>query len=104
MRKVNVFVNSVACGELCEIDKHHYRFTYYEHYQGPPISLTMPLLQKRYEYNEFPAVFDGLLPEGVMLHALLKKAKLDYDDYLGQLIAVGRDCIGAITIEEIKHD
>ncbi|RYW70038.1 toxin HipA, partial [Legionella pneumophila] len=43
-----------------------------------------------------------LLPEGIMLEALLRKYKIDKNDYFGQLIIVGQDVVGAVTIEEIR--
>ncbi|WP_156812382.1 HipA N-terminal domain-containing protein [Legionella tunisiensis] len=45
------------------------------------------------------SIFEGLLPEGIMLEALLRKYKIDRNDYFGQLILVGRDVVGAVTIE-----
>ena len=55
-----------------------------------------------YVFPAFPAFFEGLLPEGMMLESLLRKFKLDHTDYFGQLIQVGHDLVGAVTVEEIK--
>ena len=79
-----------------------YVFEYLDGYAGQSISLTMPILQKRYEFDKFPSFFDGALPEGPRLEALLRQAKLDRTDYFGQLVTVGADLVGAITVEEIK--
>ena len=62
----------------------------------------MPVEQKEFEFNEFPPFFDGLLPEGIMLESLLKQKKIDKTDYFSQLIAVGADMVGAVTVEEVK--
>lgn len=78
-----------------------YRLTYLEGYAGPPVSLTLPLRPEPYELTELPAFFDGLLPEGPNLEALLKLAKLDARDYFGQLVTVGGDLVGAVTVEEL---
>ena len=51
----------------------------------------------------FRRFFDGLLPEGVMLESLLKKRKLDRHDYFGQLVILGADLVGAITVVEITE-
>jgi serine/threonine-protein kinase HipA len=75
-----------------------FRFTYLPGYRGEPISLTMPLTQSQYDYDTFPPFFDGLLPEGVMLEALLKRAKLDRNDLFGQLLVVGGDLVGNVTV------
>lgn len=102
MRKARVLVNAHEAGVLAEVQAGQYVFTYNDDYRGAPVSLTMPLKNKRYEYDKFPPFFDGLLPEGVMLEGLLRKYKLDKTDYLGQLMKVGRDVVGAVTIEEIE--
>ncbi len=101
MRKVAVLMHGVRAGQLAEMEKNHYRFTYESDYAGEPVSLTMPIKKKIYDYYEFPPFFDGLLPEGAQLSALLRLSKLDQKDYLGQLIQIGEDLVGAVTIEEI---
>ena len=78
-------------GILEKLEDGKYQFTYHPDYQGAPVSLTMPLTNKIYEFDKFPPFFEGLLPEGIMLEALLRKYKLDRNDYFGQLIKVGQD-------------
>lgn len=102
MKKALVFVNGVEAGLFEKLKGGHYVFIYKESYKGLPVSLTMPLAKKIYEYDKFPPAFEGLLPEGIMLEALLRKYKLDRKDYFGQLLKVGQDVVGAVTIEEIK--
>ncbi len=102
MKSVRVCVNRIPAGVLEKLDENKYRFSYQSDYQGAPVSLTMPIKNLVYEFNQFPPFFEGLLPEGVLLEALLRKYKLDKHDYFGQLIQVGRDLVGAVTIEEIK--
>ncbi|SRR5579883_3137563 len=101
MKKARVLVNGVEAGVLEKI-KGRYKFTYHADYHGAPVSLTMPLEKSTYEFRKFPPFFEGLLPEGMMLAALLRKYKLDRNDYFGQLIQVGKDVVGAVTIEELK--
>ena len=101
MRKARIYVNNVAAGVLEESDNHHYRFSYDDSYQGAPVSLTMPTKNRIYEFSKFPSFFEGLLPEGVMLETLVRTYKLDKRDYFGQLLQVGHDVVGAVTIEEI---
>lgn len=102
MRKAGVFVNGVAAGVLEERDHHQYRFTYHDDYQGSPVSLTMPIKNKQYDFDVFPPFFEGLLPEGDMLDALLFKYKLDKKDYFGQLMRVGKDVVGVVSLEEME--
>jgi serine/threonine-protein kinase HipA len=61
----------------------------------------MPTNVKLYKFNKFPPFFDGLLPEGFQLDGLLKIRKIDKNDLMSQLIAVGEDLIGVITVKEI---
>lgn len=98
MKQARVFVNNVFAGVFEKLDEGTYRFKYITEYQGAPISLTMPVKQNIFEFKNFPAFFEGLLPEGNQLEALLRKYKLDKQDYFGQLIQVGNDLVGAITV------
>lgn len=74
------------------------RFQYAAGYDGPPISQTLLVKEAAYDFPGFPPFFDGLLPEGWQLEALLRKAKLDRSDRFGQLLAVGGDVVGAVTV------
>jgi len=102
MKKAYVSVNGIRAGILEELEGKKYQFTYLNDYQGAPVSLTMPLTKKIYDFDVFPPFFEGLLPEGIMLEALLRKYKIDKNDYFGQLIIVGQDVVGAVTIEELR--
>jgi serine/threonine-protein kinase HipA len=102
MRIANVFVNAIKAGTLEELPEGKFKFTYSPDYQGAPVSLTMPLTKEIYMYNRFPPFFEGLLPEGIMLEGFLRKCKLDRNDYFGQLLMVGQDVIGIVTIEGMK--
>jgi serine/threonine-protein kinase HipA len=101
MRQAQVLVNGTLAGVLAEVNANQYQFNYDTNYNGAPVSLTMPIKNKVYEYSQFPPFFEGLLPEGIMLEALLLKYKLDKKDYFGQLVKVGHDVVGAVTVEEI---
>jgi len=61
----------------------------------------MSLAKRIYEYDKFPPFFEGLLPEGMMLDGLLRYAKIDRNDLMAQLIAVGGDLVGNVTVEAI---
>ena len=104
MRSAKVFFNKgTYVGLLTELDgRSGYIFEYSDDYIGPPVSLSMPIINKKYEFNDFPAYFDGVLPEGFQLEALLRLEKLDRSDYFGQLICVGKDLVGAFSVEEEK--
>lgn len=100
MKKANVFVNGIYAGDLEEIVKgKEYRFTYLTDYCGDVVSLTMPTSQPTYVFHRFPPFFEGLLPEGPMLEALLKKRKIDADDHFEQLMQVGKEMVGNVSVE-----
>jgi serine/threonine-protein kinase HipA len=64
-----------------------------------PISATIFI----YYFNVFPPFFDGLLPEGFNLDALCRNLKIDIDDSFSQLLAVGKDGVGSITVEPVEE-
>jgi serine/threonine-protein kinase HipA len=102
MRRARVYFNNIEAGILEERERgKEYVFRYHEHYKGEPISLTMPVEQREFAYDRFPPFFEGLLPEGIMLDGMLRQLKIDRDDLFSQLVAVGSDMVGAVTVEAI---
>ncbi len=103
MRRAEIAVLGVPAGVLEELEQgRRYRFSYLPSYEGSAVSLTMPTAQRVYEFDAFPPFFEGLLPEGMMLEALLRGCKLDRGDLFGQLLAVGTDMVGAVTARELQ--
>lgn len=101
IRKAKVFVSDNEAGALYELKfGSAYKFIYLENYKGLPVSVTMPTTQRIYEFRTFPPFFDGLLPEGHQLEGLLKTGKIDRNDMFSQLIAVGDDLVGNVTVKE----
>jgi len=102
MRSADVFVHGRKAGELRELKfSRHYIFEYTDGYSGPPVSLTMPVEHKIWEYDSFPPFFEGLLPEGYQLEGLLSLGKIDQNDFFYQLVAVGNDLVGNVTVKGI---
>jgi serine/threonine-protein kinase HipA len=102
MRSAKILVNGLEAGILTELDfGKKFSFEYLKDYSGSPVSLTMPLSQLVYGFDSFPPFFDGLLPEGYQLEGLLKFGKIDRNDLFSQLVAVGDDLVGNVTIKEI---
>ena len=99
MRLARIYQQNQLAGLLEARDDGMYRFTYDTAFHGEPVSLTMPTSQRVWEFPRFPAPFEGLLPEGVQLEALLRLRKLDRNDLFSQLLAVGRDVVGSLRIE-----
>lgn len=101
-RKASVYVRDRFAGFLSETDS-GYRFAYDAAYLTLPdagaISLTLPLREAPYESNVLFPFFDGLIPEGWLLHIVSKNWKLDQNDRFGLLLVACKDCIGAVRIE-----
>ena len=104
MRKAKVYVKGIQAGTLTEIIQgKEYLFEYLEDYNGPEISRALPITERVYRFDCFPSFFDGLLPEGIQLDGLLKIKKIDRNDYFSQLMSVGGDMVGAVTVIEIAE-
>ena len=101
MRKAEVYQQAALAGILEELDGGRWRFTYSGGYSGEPVSQTMPLAQSVHEFDRFPPAFEGLLPEGIQLEAMLRRYKLDRTDLFGQLIVAGQDLVGSLTVKEV---
>ena len=104
MRKAIVYVHNNRAGVLTEISPTEFYFEYDDNYKRDLVSLTMPTSQKKYSYNSFPPFFDGLLPEGLMLEGLLKNTSIKPNDYFSQLLEVGSNLVGAVTVKLLKED
>ena len=102
MRKAEIFFDGELAGYLTEINEKQFVFEYIEAYSGNSISLTMAVSKRRFEFEDFPSFFDGLLPEGVQLDGLLRQNKIDRNDNFSQLLAVGGDLVGAITVKAVQ--
>ncbi|MCU0462198.1 MAG: HipA N-terminal domain-containing protein [Bacteroidales bacterium] len=104
MRKAKVFVKGIEAGILTEfVQGKEYVFEYLDEYIGLEVSRTMPIKEKVYKFDSFPPFFDGLLPEGIQLEGLLKIRKIDKYDYFSQLIAVGEEMVGVVTVKEVAE-
>lgn len=103
MRRSEVFVHNISAGYLEEKQKGgEYVFVYHENYSGEPVSLTMPLKENIFNSKSIFPFFEGLLPEGPQLESLLRIMKIDRNDLFSQLITIGQDTVGAVTIREVK--
>ncbi len=100
MRTARVSVQGTFAGLLIEHGDGRYSFRYLEEYHGPPVSLTLPVSSEAYFFDAFPPFFEGLLPEGGQLEGLLRRNKIDRRNYFLQLLAVGGDLVGDVTVTE----
>ena len=105
MRKARVYVNGKDAGILCEVERGAaYTFEYHDAYAGLEVSRTMLSSRRKYTYDKFPPFFEGLLPEGIQLDGLLKLQKIDRNDLFSQLMAVGEDLVGVVTVKEMLNE
>ncbi len=102
MRKAEIYQQGTLAGILEELDQNHCRFVYASGYRGQPISLALPVREAPYEFDKFPPVFEGLLPEGLQLEAMLRQYKIDRKDLFKQLVIVGQDVVGSLTVKEAQ--
>ena len=100
-----VYVYSNYAGTIEENDD-GYRFCYDEEYlkgdNPKPVSLTLPLRKEPYISKTMFSFFDGLIPEGWLLHIVSKNWKIDQKDRFGLLLVACKDCIGAVRIQEVR--
>lgn len=81
-----------------------YDTAYASQSEARPVSLTLPVREVPYTSNVLFPFFDGLIPEGWLLMVAEKNWKLNPRDRMGLLLACCKDCIGNVSIEEIKED
>lgn len=105
-RRVKVFYRKQFAGILSEIAEGGYRFVYDATYlaKGQAISLTLPLQEESFESDTMFPFFAGLIPEGWYLHIVAPTIKVDEHDTFGLLMRTCGDCIGAVSLQEIRND
>jgi len=78
-----------------------YEFHYLVGYEGIAISLAMPVKDGPYIFLKVSHRFLTVLPEVYMPESLLKRCKIDLTDYFSQLVTVGANMVGSVTVKEI---
>ena len=107
MRKAEIKVRDLTAGWLTQ-DENGYHFNYDPVYlaseEAEPVSLTLPLKTGPFDSNILFPFFDGLIPEGWLLDIAERNWKLNARDRMGLLLACCKDCIGAISVVEVKEE
>lgn len=101
-RKGRVLFNRQVAGWIAETDTgmvFRYADEWLRRDDAQPVSLTLPLRAEPYECSGLHPFFENLLPEGWLLNIAVRKLKLARADGFGLLLALCRDCIGAVSIE-----
>jgi serine/threonine-protein kinase HipA len=96
-RRGSVWFESARAGTLVESAGGRLRFAYDPSWlqNGTAISLSLPLSRTELDAHEF---FAGLLPEGIARQRICRQYRLRDDDDIGLLLAIGRDCAGALAV------
>lgn len=102
MAKVgNVYFKEQFAGKI-EQREGEYIFTYDPEYikaiDAQPISLRLPLQKESFRDKTLLPYFDGLIPEGWLLDIAEKSWKIDRKDRMSLLLAICKDCIGAVKV------
>lgn len=107
MRKAKILIENQVAGWLIQ-DENGYLFEYEKSYlsktNARPVSLTLPLRESPYQSKVLFPFFDGLIPEGWLLDIAEKNWKLNPRDRMGLLLACCKDCIGAVSVEQVKEE
>ena len=105
-RTAYVYVRNRFAGVLCETD-YGYSFQYDADYvsdaDASAVSLTLPLQKEAYTSKTLFAFFDGLIPEGWLLNVVMHNWKIDARDRFGLLLVACKDCIGTVSIREVRE-
>ena len=107
MRKAAIKIEDRLAGWLTQ-DEQGYHFEYNKAYAAQtdarPVSLTLPVREAPYTSMVLFPFFDGLIPEGWLLDIAVKNWKLNPRDRMGLMLACCKDCIGAVSVEEVKEE
>ena len=107
MRAANIYIYGNLAGILTE-DENGYSFKYNDEYiassDAVPISKLFPISQNEYKDRVLFPFFDGLIHEGWLLDIAEKNWKLNPNDRMGLLLACCKDCIGAVSVVEVRND
>lgn len=107
MRKGKVYYKEHFAGTITETDDGEFVFRYDETFviENPKefITFTMPVTNKPYNDKRLFPFFDGLIPEGWLLDIASKNWKINQNDRMGLLLACCKNCIGAVSVEQIQE-
>jgi len=104
-RTAYVYVRDSFVGRLQETDFGYsfvYDSEYLENPEAPFVSLTLPKKSEAYTSQTLFSFFDGLIPEGWLLDIVSHNWKIDKNDRFALLLVACRDCIGNVSIREVR--
>ena len=108
MRSAEILYKDILAGILTETNEGEYVFKYEDNYveKFPKqfITFTMPVRNAEYTDKRLFPFFEGLIPEGWFLDIASKNWKISQNDRMGLLLACCQNCIGAVSVKQIKED
>ena len=108
MRKAIIKYNDIEAGVLTETEDGEYLFAYNADYvrdhEDLFITFGMPVRSHDYRSKRLFPFFEGLIPEGWLLNIAMESWKIKKSDSMGLLLAMGKDCIGAVSVHEIVSE
>ncbi len=105
-RRAEILFKDIPAGILTE-DENGYTFEYYGSYileKNNSISLTFPIVEKKYISPVLFSFFDGLIPEGWLLTIVENTWKINPRDRMALLLVCCRDCIGAVSVIPLEEE
>lgn len=97
IRKADVLLYGDKIGQLWQ-DQAGFHFAYLPHYQGIPISISLPVSQEHFVAERFFPYFASLVPEGWLKARYADLQKIDEQDLFGLLLNNGENLLGAVQI------
>jgi len=104
-RTAYVYVRDIFAGTLQETDSGYsfqYDPGYLENPEAPSVSLTLSKKSEAYTSQTLFSFFDGLIPEGWLLNIVSQNWIIDKNDRFALLLVACRDCIGNVSIREVR--
>lgn len=107
MKVLYVLYEDTLVGELHLLQGDLYEFQYAEGWlknsQAFPVSLALELRKEPHGHQVTKSFFEGLVPEGDLLRQLEMRSSEPIGSAFDFLAAYGRDCAGALTIQNSPH-
>ena len=104
MKNGYVYIDDNYCGLITQTDDNIFIFEYsdewFNNQNNKSVSLTLPIINKRYESNILFPFFDGLIPEGYLLEVAIKKFNINTNDRMTLLLKTCHNPIGNVSIYE----
>lgn len=112
MDRLNVYIEiggeNHLVGYILAHSEENAEFIYDDEYikmpESRPISISLPLEEKIFNFERTKNFFEGLLPEGFTRRCVANWMHKDENDYISILAGLGRECLGAIKIVSDEED